>query len=107
MVKQNATVRSSAARCLENEVVVLDEQLLAPETPLFADRTELTRSSGDMEIHAILEADQKRLWALSESRRLGDFFLTALICIHVFQLPILSTIDGCESCSSLFHSNAF
>jgi len=88
MVKQNATVRSSAARCLENEVVVLDEQLPAPETPLFADRTDLTRSSGDMEIHATLEADQKRLWPLSESRRLGDS----------------STLYSCVSASHLIHN---
>lgn len=43
MAKQNATVRSSAAWGLKSEVVVLDEQFLAPEAPLFTDRTDLAR----------------------------------------------------------------
>ena len=112
MVKQNATVRSSAAWYLESEVVVLDEQLPAPETRLLIEQTllrgpvsidagghhesQLTRIKtlklrGDKEIYATFEVDQKRLWASREPRRLGDFLDS-------------STLYSCVSASHLIHN---
>ena len=54
-------------------------------------RTKTLNLRGDKEIYATFEADQKRLWALSEPRRLGDFFDS-------------STLYSCVSTSHFIHN---
>lgn len=110
MVKQNATVRSSAhgawrvrllcsmnSSQLQRYPCLLIEQT-SLEGPVSIDaggrrenqptRIKTLKLRGDKEIYATFEADQKRLWAMSEPRQLGDFFGQLYSVFMRFNLPL-------------------